>query len=41
VVRPERLATAAQAMTQVAAQRDRRLATIKRIAEDLHREASS
>ena len=41
VVRPDRLATAAEAMTQVAAQWDRRLATVKRIAEDLHREASS
>ena len=40
VVRPERLATAAQAMTQVASEWDRRLQAIKRIAEDLQRDRS-
>ena len=41
VVQPDRLAAAVQAMAGVAAQWDRRLVTIKRIAEDLHRDASA
>ncbi|HEX4624952.1 MAG TPA: metalloregulator ArsR/SmtB family transcription factor [Solirubrobacteraceae bacterium] len=41
VVQPDRLAAAVHAMAGVAAQWDRRLVTIKRIAEDLHRDASA
>lgn len=40
VVRPERLAAAAQVMTRVAARWDERLEAIKRIAEAMHQQAA-